>query len=993
MIIIKNKLIFTLKTAIVAAMLSSFMFSCAQMGSIDGGDEDTTAPRLKRSKPKIYSGNVHKKKTKLKFNEYFTLEKIDQKFLMSPPHYEKAPKIKVRGKKLITKFKEPLRDDTTYTLQYFDCIQDFHEGNHEPDFDFVFSTGAVCDSFAISGTVRDAETLKKEDNLLVGIYAENMLNEDSCFLKYKPTYITRTDTAGHFKVKNISPGRYKIFVLGDINETQKFDLENEKIGFINTIIVPEAQTVTKIDSLPAGTVLHSGEPGHRIIDTLQNDTVIIQNLLYTTPNNINLVAFNQIKTIQYITERSRDIRTRFFLGFNKSVGHDSIIITYVDDTLKSPQMYYDFNYHRDSLYVWLLDTADVRNDTLQLRVSFPTIDSLQNPTTETDTVNLRYAPKKPKAKDKNSKAKAEKPDIDSLSFIVKTNFNGEFDLNGLASIQIPVPTAKVDTSKIHLYQLCDTTFDEDMNQQLIKASRLDSANFRLVFKRGVKGDIIFYPTDTAVATNWYTASYSENRDTVNITITDTAMVKKGRFKNILKHYNDYYLGEVQKLRDTVPTNIISQKRLTFERPSRDSIKVVFEKPLIREVNLSAINVSTTYDVWAETYPDDYRLTIILRDTAALNKDTLAIKLSTFDRYVQSKTNNKITERFFRDTLFAIYNIKTQQINSSQRITKDSLQFVFKYPLKDRPYLKLVDTVYNYNWYNIYLSEKQDTMTVWLNNFAANIDTLKYSITYLTPDRFDNYISKTDTLVTYRPSEPNEPTEQTNQQPNRRKSNVGLDKQKEKEEAAKNQVEAILRIPVKYELIDDTLHLRDKLIKCKWEPAKQYELVVDDSVFTSILNTPNLYTSSKGTIRTEDYYGSMTINLLNTGNIEHYPDIDEDLPPFKDVDTARVRMRKRQPLVTDSTANYTALTSGQLIVCLCNNDDQVVYSKTANCDGPLVFDFIVPAEYSLKIIHDRNSNKKWDTGDYLKHEYPERVISYPRKQNVKSKWNVDVLWKL
>lgn len=993
MIIIKNKLIFTLKTAIVAALFSSFMFSCAQMGTIDGGDEDTTAPRLKRSKPKIYSGNVHKKKAKLRFNEFFTLEKIDQKFLMSPPHYEKAPKIKVRGKKLITKFKEPLRDDTTYTLQFFDCIQDYHEGNHEPDYDFVFSTGAVCDSFAISGTVRDAETLTKEDNLLVGIYAENMLNEDSCFLKYKPTYITRTDTAGRFKVKNISPGRYKIFVLGDINETQKFDLENEKIGFINTIIVPEAQTVTKIDSLPAGTILHSGEPGHRIIDTLQNDTVIIQNLLYTTPNNINLVAFNQIKTIQYITDRTRDLRTRFLLGFNKSLEKDSVIITYVDDTLKSPQMYFDFNYHRDSLYVWLLDTADVRNDSLQLRVSFPTIDSLQNPTVETDTINLRYAPKKTK-KDKNAKAtEPEKPNIDSLSFIVNTNFKGEFDLNGLASIQIPVPTNKIDTTKIHLYQLRDTTFEDDMNQKLLKAVRLDSANFRLVFKRGVKGDIIFYPTDTTVANNWYTATYSQNRDTVNITVTDTSMVKKGRFKNILKHYNEYYLGEVQKLRDTVPTGIISQKRLSFERPSRDSVKIVLEKPLVRDVSVSAINVTTTYDVWAETYPDDYRLTIILRDTAALNKDTLAIKLSTFDRYVQSKTNNKISERFFRDTIFAIYNVKKQQIKSTQRISNDSLQFVFKYPLKDRPYLKLVDTVYDYNWYNIQLSEKQDTMTVWLNNFAANIDTLKYSITYQTPDRFDNYISKTDTLVTYRPIEQEEQPEQTNQPSNRRRSNVGLEKQKEKEEAAKNQASATLRIPVKYQLLADTFNLRDKLIKYKWEPDKKYELVVDDSVFTSILNTPNLYLSSQGTIRTEDYYGSMTINLLNTGNIEHYPDIDEDLPPFKDVDTARVRMRKRQPLVTDSTANYTSLSSGLLIVCLCNSKDEVVYSKTANCDGPLVFDFLVPGEYNLKIIHDRNSNKKWDTGDYLQHVYPERVIAYPRKQTVKSKWNAEVLWKL
>ena len=990
MIIDKNKLIFSIRTAVVMAFTAVLMYSCAQMGNIEGGDEDEDPPVLKHSKPKMYSGDFHKKKVKMKFNEFFTLEKIDQKFLMSPPQFEKAPKIKERGKKIIVKFKEPLRDDTTYTLQFFDCIHDYHEGNHDPNFDFVFSTAAVCDSFAISGTVRDAETLAKEEDILVGLYSENVIGEDSCVIKYKPNYITRTDTAGKFSVRNIAPGRYKIFVLKDINESQKFDLEDEKIGYINTVIEPEAQTVTKIDSLPAGTVLHTGDPKHRIIDTLLNDTVIIQNILYTTPNNITLFSFNQIKTVQYISERQRDLRTRFLLSFNKSVERDTVLITYVEDTLKSPQMVYDFNYNRDSLYVWLLDTADVRNDTLQLRVTFSTIDSLQNPTTETDTVRLRYSAKKAKQGDnKKDKANA-KPPIDSLNFTVKSNFNGDFDQNGLASIQLPIPTVKIDTSKIHVYQLCDSAFDDDMNQKLLKAVRLDSTHFRLVFKRGIKGDIIFYPTDTVVDKNWFTANYSQERDTVDITINDTCIAKKGNFKNMLKYYNEYYLGEVQKLRDTVPTTIVPQKMLKYERPSRDSIKIVFEKPTVRDVELSAINVSTTYDPWYETYPDGHNMTIILRDTAAVFKDTLAIKLTTFDRYILSKKSGKITERTFKDTLFAMYNVKMQKIKKTERISADTMQFVFAYPLKDRPVLKLTDTDYNTPWYNIQLSEKRDTMTVALNDFAANKDTLRYSISYLTIDRLENERLQTDTLMSLKPVEQTNQAQRTDR---RRRSELGLEAQKEQAENQKKQISALLRIPVKYELIDDTLHLRDKLIKYNWEAAKEYELVVDDSVFTSILNTPNLYFSSKGKIREDDYYGSMTINLINTGNIEHYPDIDEDLPPFKDVDTARVRVRKRAPLVTDSTANYTALSKGFLIVCLCNDNGNVLYSKTATCDGKVVFDYILPADYTLKIIHDRNSNKKWDTGDYLKHEYPERVVEYPRKQSVKSKWKVDVLWKL
>ena len=1079
----KNKFIITLKTAVIAVFMSAFWLSCAQMGTIYGGEEDTASPVLKRSRPDIYSTNFHKKKVKMKFDEFFTLENIDQKFLMSPPPLEKDPKIKTRGKKVIVKLKEPLRKDTTYTLQFFDCIQDFHEQNHEPDFDFVFSTGQVCDSFAVSGNVYDAELLTKEEDILVGLYSESVTGEDSCVIKYRPNYITRTDSTGHFKIKNIAEGKYKIFVLKDINETKRYDLEDEKISFINTIVEPEAQTLTKIDSLTAGTILHSGTPRRRIIDTLLNDTVIIQQVLYTTPNNINLFSFAQVKTVQYISERSRELRQRFLLVFNKSVEKDTVSITYVEDTLRSPEMVYDFNYNRDSLYVWLLDTADVRNDTLSLRVTYSTIDSLQNPITETDTVRLRYAVKKAGKGNDGKKQNTKTPNlVDSLYFSVTSNFKGDFDQNGVASIQIPIPIAEIDTSRIKLYELQDSSFVEDMNQKLIKAVRLDSADYRLVFKRGIYGDIIFYPVDTVVGNDWFTATYSPNRDTVDIHINDTAMVKKGRFKNTLKYFNEYYLGEIQKLRDTVPTAIVPQKILSYSRPSRDSIIVVLEKKPARAIQFEAINVNTTYEQWIDTVFEKERVVFLIRDTAAIYKDTLAVKFNTFDRYVKNRKGDKINETFFKDTLFAIYKVKTQKVKSVTRITNDTMQFVFAYPLQDNPVFAFVrpakkvdtvgvdlvdtlgvnlidtldinlvdtlgidlidtsgidlvdtlgidledtlginlidtlqvvepepepepepivepvrivqpvveeDTVFHVFWNSMEFSEQRDTMWLVLSDYAASRDTLRYSVSYLSPNRLDVFELVTDTLSSMRLPEA---VEQKNQADRRRRSNIGLDAQRQKEEDKKNMIQAVLRIPLSFNIENDTTYLLNKNIIYPWEPEKRYEIQVDDSAFTSILNTPNLYFTSKIQVRPDDFYGSMTINLLNTGNVEHYPDIDEDLPPFKDLDTARVRIRKRTPVVTDSTADFTAISQGQLLVCLCTDKGEIKYMKTANCDESVLFDYILPGDYYLRIIYDRNANRKWDTGDYLKGVYPERVIAYPRKQTVKSKWVVDVLWKL
>ena len=132
--------------------------------------------------------------------------------------------------------------------------------------------------------------------------------------------------------------------------------------------------------------------------------------------------------------------------------------------------------------------------------------------------------------------------------------------------------------------------------------------------------------------------------------------------------------------------------------------------------------------------------------------------------------------------------------------------------------------------------------------------------------------------------------------------------------------------------------------------------------------------------------------MNTGNVEHYPDIDEDLPPFEDIDTAKVRRRKINPNDT-LPATFTSVSKGQLIVCLCTDKGEIKYSKFAKEDGEVLFDFILPADYKVKVIWDMNSNGKWDTGKYIEGLYPEKVIECPKKQTVKSKWETVLDWKL
>jgi hypothetical protein len=54
-----------------------------------------------------------------------------------------------------------------------------------------------------------------------------------------------------------------------------------------------------------------------------------------------------------------------------------------------------------------------------------------------------------------------------------------------------------------------------------------------------------------------------------------------------------------------------------------------------------------------------------------------------------------------------------------------------------------------------------------------------------------------------------------------------------------------------------------------------------------------------------------------------------------------------------------------------------------------FNRILPGDYQLRILYDKNQNGKWDSGDYNKKRQPEIVI--PRKQtlNIRPNWDNEV----
>jgi len=183
--------------------------SCAKVSSPSGGPKDKEPPRIVKSEPVSGQTNFRDNKITITFNEFVVLDKITEKFMVSPP-LKKKPVINVRGKKVILEYDEELKDSTTYTFYFQDAIRDLNESNAIDNYQFVISTGNVVDSLSVTGNVLSAYTLDPPENTLVMLYKDHA---DSAFIKSIPDYITKISKTGYFRIDNIKEGTYRLYAL------------------------------------------------------------------------------------------------------------------------------------------------------------------------------------------------------------------------------------------------------------------------------------------------------------------------------------------------------------------------------------------------------------------------------------------------------------------------------------------------------------------------------------------------------------------------------------------------------------------------------------------------------------------------------------------------------------------------------------------------------------------------------------------------------------
>ncbi|MFG6423697.1 MAG: Ig-like domain-containing protein, partial [Paramuribaculum sp.] len=381
----------------VVALIAAIATGCASMGRPEGGPRDTMPPVFVSGSPAPGALNVTTNKIRLRFNENIDLKNVQQTVIVSPAQ-KRQPLISSVGPWINVELRDTLRDSMTYTIDFGDAITDLNEGNPLDGFAYAFSTGPVIDTLSVSGMVFEARTLEPAQGMLVGVY--NTHEPDSAIATMPFERVTRTNQLGQFTIRNLAPGSYRIYALNDMNSDYHWD-RSEDVAFLGEAITPVAETSVVTDSLKAAD---------------GTDSIVTSTTVTYLPNDILLTWFNENYKPAYMTKYERNSESRMTLLFNaptdsapelRIVASDGPLAA-LNGKPSSEWAAIDMSAGRDSLDIWITDSAVIRTDSLLISARYLMTDTTDRLVWATDTVKmfLRNSGKKKKNSDRNDEPKA-----------------------------------------------------------------------------------------------------------------------------------------------------------------------------------------------------------------------------------------------------------------------------------------------------------------------------------------------------------------------------------------------------------------------------------------------------------------------------------------------------------------------------------------------------------------------------------------------------------
>ncbi len=432
-------------------LIAVLAVSCARIGSPDGGWYDDDPPKVIGSSPADQATNVTQKKITIYFDEYIKLADPTQNVIVSPPQLE-APEIRAAGKKIVVELQDTLKANTTYTIDFSNAISDNNEDNPMGNYTFTFSTGERIDTFEVAGYVIDASNLEPVEGISVGLY--NNLS-DTVFRKEPLMRVSRTDGSGHFVIKGVAPGEYRVYALKDADGDFKFMQKSEMIAFSHETYKPYAKPDIRQDTIWR--------------DTLHIDNIIRVPYTHFYPDDVVLLAFQEEQTDRFLIKTERQEADRIVIYF--SYGNEQLPVIKGLNFDADSTLILEASQKKDTLTYWLRDTMTVNRDTLQLSMEYLMTDTLGQLVSQTDTIEfLAKTPYEKRLKERQKeyeewqkeqekKKKKEEP-YDSIyptkKLEPKLKIPNSMAPNSVVFIEMPTPLLRMDTAAIHLYSKIDS---------------------------------------------------------------------------------------------------------------------------------------------------------------------------------------------------------------------------------------------------------------------------------------------------------------------------------------------------------------------------------------------------------------------------------------------------------------------------------------------------------------------------------------------------------
>lgn len=438
--------------SLLAFVLCTLMAACANPGAgPDGGPYDETPPRIVGMSPALGQRNVKATRVSILFDELIKIENASEKVIVSPPQME-MPEIKTSGRRITVNLLDSLRDNTTYTVDFSDAIEDTNEGNPLGNFTYFFSTGATLDTMEVAGNVLAAENLEPVKGILVGLHSDTT---DTAFVTKPFDRVARTDSRGRFSIKGVAPGTYKVYALKDMDGDFRMS-RGEMVAALARPVTTSSFPDVRYDTIWR--------------DTVRYDSIRVIPYTHYLPDDLVLLAFSPASTDRYFLKTQRDVPEWFRVYFT---GPSTVVPTvrglnFDADSLLLEQR----SPGNDTITYWLRDVNIPVVDTLKMAYTYDAyVDTLGHNVMVTDTLEL--TPKQTMARRHKQEAEAMEKFQKQLE---RRHKRGDYSQetppqpmltmrgragSGLTPLQNPVlqfeePVTAIDTAGIHLLLTVDS---------------------------------------------------------------------------------------------------------------------------------------------------------------------------------------------------------------------------------------------------------------------------------------------------------------------------------------------------------------------------------------------------------------------------------------------------------------------------------------------------------------------------------------------------------